>query len=151
MLDGTRGLCIDASVGAKWFLRDEVGSQKALELLERLVAGDLLMYVPELFVYEIGNLMSLAVRRGRVTAETAEAALEELKRLNLEVVAAASELRSAMSFSLRFGLSLYDATYLAVAESRGVPLVTSDRRLLGLTSPSLIWVLDLGNLSSQPK
>jgi predicted nucleic acid-binding protein len=136
-------VCIDASVGAKWFLKDEDDSQAALALLERYVQGKLHILVPDLFFYEIGNLLSLAVRRQRLPEKTALQSLEELERLHLEPISLRGEGDSALSFSQRLNLSFYDAAYLAAAESRGVPLVTSDKNLLKAADTELGWVLTL--------
>ena len=136
-------VCIDASVGAKWFLKDEDDSQAALALLERYVQGNLHILVPDLFFYEIGNLLSLAVRRQRLPEKTALQSLEELERLHLEPISLRGETDSALSFSQRLNISFYDAAYLAAAESRGVPLVTSDKKLLKAAATEFGWVLTL--------
>lgn len=147
MLDRCPAVCIDASVGAKWFLRDEEGSGSAMALLERFVSGSLRIVVPELFLYEMGSLMSVAARRRRISAAAAVAAVEQLERLSLDLVSAHREMRSALAFSLRLGVSLHDSAYLAAAEAQGVPLVTDDRRLLDATSGRLDWVHSLDGLA----
>ncbi len=134
-------ICVDASVGAKWFLRDEKDGPAAVALLEHFVQGKLDIVVPELFFYEIGNLLSLAVRRMRLPEKVAFQSLEELERLHLEAVSLRGELDSALAFSRRLGLSFYDAAYLATAERRGLPLVTCDERLRQAASADLDWVL----------
>jgi len=136
-------LCVDASVGVKWFLQCEEDSGLALCLLERFVEGQLGLVVPELFYYEMGNALCLAVRRGRVRAETALAALDQLGRLSLGIVGLHGRLGSIFAFSQRLGISFYDAVYLAAAEASGSRLVTCDKRLLQGTGCSLDWVIPL--------
>ena len=48
---------LDASVGAKWF-REEAGTAEAAALLERHLAGDLVLAVPWLFVYECMSVVT---------------------------------------------------------------------------------------------
>lgn len=134
-------LCLDASVGAKWFFRDEPDSRFAVILLERCSLGDLVIVVPDLFFYEVGSILSVGVRRKRLFEMDAVQSLQELADLNLECVSLRGETDSALLYSRRLGISFYDATYLAVAESRGVPLVTCDRKLLEVASPNFDWVI----------
>jgi predicted nucleic acid-binding protein len=134
-------ICVDASVGAKWFLTDENDGPAAMALLEGYVLGKLDIIVPDLFFYEVGNLLSVAVRRRRLSEKTALQSLEELERLHLETVSIKGEMDSALAFSRRLNLSFYDAAYLATAERRDLPLVTCDERLLRAVSSELKWVV----------
>jgi predicted nucleic acid-binding protein len=139
-------ICIDASVGVKWFLSEEADSAAALALLERFVYGDLNIVVPELFFYEMGSALSAAVSQRRIPLATAIAALDELERLNLTGVTLVGESVSALLYSQRFGLSVYDASYLATAESRQAILVTGDERLLQAVKGRLQWVVKIDRL-----
>ena len=132
--------CVDASVGAKWFLRDEPDGDTALILLDRFTNGEIDLCVPALFFYEMGSVFLTAVRRGRLTREAALDGAADLEGLHLDTVALTGELDAVLAFGLRLGLSLYDAAYVAAAESRGVPLLTYDRRLLEVASHHLDWV-----------
>lgn len=134
-------VCVDASVGAKWFLPDESDGPAARALLEGYVLGKLNIVVPDLFFYEVGNLLSVAVRRGRLPERVALQSLEELERLHLETISPRGEMDSALAFSQRLGLSFYDAAYLAAAERRGLPLVTCDEKLRRAVAPVLSWVV----------
>jgi predicted nucleic acid-binding protein len=134
-------LCVDASVGVKWFLREEAGAAAAHELLERFAVGKVDIVVPELFFYEMGSALCTAVKHNRITLTTAVAALDEIERLSFTVVTLLGDMASAMMYSQRLGVSIYDASYLVAAESRQVPLLTCDHNLLQATRGRLNWVL----------
>ncbi len=134
---------MDASVGAKWLLAEEEDRPAAVSLLDRYAAGDVDLVVPDLFFCEVSNALLLAVRRRRVSGEAALEALRELKDLHLMSVSVGPLLESALPLALRLSLSIYDAAYLAVAESQGVPLVTADTRL---HKCGLEWVINLDSL-----
>jgi len=121
--------------------RDERADRPALDLLERYATGELRLHVPDLFLYEMGSLFLVAVRRGRLTEKVALQHIEELERLHLETISLRGEMDSALSFSRRLGVSFYDAAYLAAAESRGAPIVTCDQRLIQAASGYVDWVL----------
>jgi predicted nucleic acid-binding protein len=119
----------DANVVLKWFHREgEEEVEPALALFaahkERLIA----LSVLDLTAYEIGN----ALMRGRAgaSAEQAATVLEALEEICPAVRPSRKELRLASELAERHDLTLYDAAYAAVAQSRAAELVTLDRALL---------------------
>ena len=56
---------IDASLARPWFLEDELDRGYSLKVLERL--ADDRAVVPLLWFYEIGNGLTVACRRRRIT------------------------------------------------------------------------------------
>jgi len=140
-------ICVDASVAAKWFLRHEPGAEHAAVLLERFAEGTICLVAPELLIYELGNVLSRAARYHQVPAATALALAAEVERLGLTLVRASGEMRSVLAFSLRLGISHYDAAYLAAAESAGATLVTFDAQLRAAAAAAgLDWVADPASL-----
>ncbi len=135
------GIVVDASVSAAWFLPDE-STPFTEAALQATADGD--VWVPALWLLEIGNLMLNAQRRKRIN---------EPKRC--ELVAAASALRLRIdrepvamdtldALASRHGLTTYDAVYLELALRRALPLATLDKVLLaamvatGVTRPRLV-------------
>jgi predicted nucleic acid-binding protein len=85
--------------------------------------------VPDLVYGEVANALLRYVRAGRLAATDADEAI----RLILEVPLRAVSLRSlavdALTLAREIGLSVYDATYVLLAEATAATLVTADRRL----------------------
>jgi predicted nucleic acid-binding protein len=119
----------DANVALKWFHaegEEEVAEARALLDAHRSrVVG---LAVLDLTPYEIGN----ALMRGRAKASADQAAtvIAALGEVCISVGPDADDFRRAADLAERHGLTLYDATYAAVAESHGAELVTLDRELL---------------------
>lgn len=120
-------LVVDASVTAAWFLPDEATPYTEAALQTTAEAD---VWVPALWLLEMGNLLLSAQRRRRIN---------DAKRRELVVAAAALRLRVdrepvAMThldaLAARHGLSAYDATYLEVAMRRRLSLATTDTGLL---------------------
>jgi predicted nucleic acid-binding protein len=120
------GAVVDASVSAAWLLPAE-----ATPLTEAALHATATMdiWVPALWLLEIGNLLINAQRRKRI---------DDAKRRELVVAAAGLRLRvdrepvgmvELDALAARHGLSAYDAVYLELARRRGLPLATLDEAL----------------------
>lgn len=119
----------DANVALKWFHaegEEEVAEARAL--LEAHRSRAIGLSVLDLTPYEVGN----ALLRGRAgaSAEQAAVVLDALGEVCATVNPTAADFRRATELAERHGLTLYDATYAAVAESRGAELATLDKALL---------------------
>mgnify|MGYP001560489163 CR=1 FL=1 len=133
---------VDASIAGRWVLEDEK-TDEALELLARCAQLTLTLVVPELWWYEMVNVLRTAAMRGRTSPEDAKRSLDVRRNLPLVVVSAEDQgVPAILSSALAHRLSGYDATYFNLAESRGLKLVTSDRHLLGLAH-KFPWILTL--------
>jgi predicted nucleic acid-binding protein len=120
----------DANVALKWFHaegEEEVGEARAL--LDAHKARTVALNVLDLTAYEVGN----ALMRGRAAAGADQVAtvLEALAEVCPALRPDPSELRRATELAAEHELTLYDAAYAAVAESREATLATLDRALLG--------------------
>lgn len=138
----SQALVVDCSVSGAWLLEDE-RTGHAERLLGCVLSGELRLVEPELWRYEMLNLLRTAVLRGRMTEREARRALVALGEIPVELVpAVAGQQAAILGAALVHELSVYDAAYLAVAESRGAELVTADEGLLRLRS-GLEWVRTL--------
>jgi predicted nucleic acid-binding protein len=119
----------DANVALKWFHaegEEEVDEARALLGAHRSrIIG---LAVLDLTTYEVGN----ALLRGRAgaSAEQTAVVLDALGEVCPTVNPTAADFRRATELAERHDLTLYDATYAAVAESQGAELATLDRALL---------------------
>jgi predicted nucleic acid-binding protein len=119
----------DASIALKWFHakgEDEVEPARALVAAHQ--ARKVALSVLDLTAYEIGN----ALLRGSVGAAPEQVAtvLEALGEICPAIRPETGEFALAGEFAARHHLTLYDAAYAAVAESRNATLVTLDGALL---------------------
>lgn len=123
---------LDASVAAKWFTRhDEADREKALALRELHRTRRCRLTLPEFGLLEILN----AVRYSPRAKETdTTAALSMLSDLQLRIEPLEwNLLRKATAIAWGYGIALYDAAYIALAEHVGFPFLTADESLLRKT------------------
>ncbi len=119
---------IDSSATVAWFVPDEqgAGSQRLLDLVTEEGA-----LVTSLWPIEVANALLFAVRQNRVSRTHCERALQYLARLPIEIDPETTGRAWGPTFELavRFGLTIYDATYLELADRRELPLASLDREL----------------------
>ena len=130
---------LDAGVAAKWFLpaKDEPLAAEAMELFREYTKGSLRFVVPDLFWCELGNILWKAVRQGRCSPASAEAALSNMLRHKLPTVSAARLVEDALPIAIAFDRTLYDSTYVARALATNSYVVTGDERLANAVAAHL--------------
>jgi len=118
-----KGACVlDASAAAAVLFREP----EAL-----VVAPHLFRYaairVPQLFTLDVANVARTKVLRHELAWESARTLLEEMDGWPMEEVRV--EWQAAWELSVEYGLTLYDAVYLALAKRRRLSLLSLDRAL----------------------
>jgi len=118
---------LDASVVVKWVLRDEVGAAEALEWRERHRSGMDRVAVPEMLFYEVANAI---VWSGRIEPALIEECWVGLLAVGLAVyVLRGKPMLRAIELARVAQTSVYDACYVALAETLECDLVTADAKL----------------------
>jgi predicted nucleic acid-binding protein len=122
-------LLIDTSVLIKWFHSDgESELEQARALRSAHVTGELDAHMLDLASYEVGNVLTRALRWP--AADVADQ-LDDLQAiLGPPLVMTSAWLRQAAGLAHLHSLSFYDACWAATAAELGIPLVSADRRLL---------------------
>ncbi|MGB4863643.1 MAG: type II toxin-antitoxin system VapC family toxin [Tepidiformaceae bacterium] len=82
---------------------------------------------PSLMPFEVANVVRRHLAAGIISATSASDSLGELATLPVQVAAFAPLARRA--WELRENLTIFDASYVALAEMLGATLITLDRRL----------------------
>ncbi len=137
---------IDASIILKWYLIDEEDSQKAIGLLQLYISNELEILAPSLLEYEIVNGLIIAQRRGRIKEEKLHTAIEGFLNLEIKLRTLSFISQSILHYCKVYNCSAYDASYLAVAENNGAPLITADARLYNMVKKDLKWIKWLGDI-----
>ena len=114
---------VDASLVIKWFV-PEVDSEAARRWLD--APHD---YVaPDLLFPETGNTVWKKVRRGELSPDEGQQLVTDLSVIAVEAVSMRGLLPDAHTLALRTGITVYDATYLALAVRLETQVITGDDR-----------------------
>jgi predicted nucleic acid-binding protein len=119
---------LDSSVTLSWFLPDEVASVSRGLLHETAQNG---AWVPSIWPLEVGNGLSIAMKRRRISTDLRTRAFDRLGLLPIRVdrSTVVHAWRATLELADRFHLTLYDACYLELAARRNLPLATLDKEL----------------------
>lgn len=120
-------LVIDASVALKWFV-EENHSNLALKVLDYLTEKALPI-VPSLFFYEIANVLRYKPEFG---IKDIQEVLSALTRFGFLVVPLENALcDQTIELAFQYGITIYDASYIAISSKKNCEFVTADEKLFG--------------------
>jgi predicted nucleic acid-binding protein len=121
-----RDALLDTSVAVKWFVTEE-DSQRPLDLQKAHIRDDLQLHAPDILLMESAN----ALRYAGLSEERILQNLETVPALGVEIIPFSFDvLNSAVSLSLQHDVTVYDAYFLALAQTMEIPLITADRKML---------------------
>jgi predicted nucleic acid-binding protein len=139
-------IVMDASVVLKWFLVDEEHGEKAMSLLGQYISNELDILAPSLLEYEVINGLIIAKKKGRIKEEKILTAMEGFLYLEIKLINLSHLYAKVLYYCRIYSRSAYDASYLAVADELGVPLITADEVLYNGVKKDLKWVKWLGDI-----
>ena len=116
-------IVLDASALVELLLGTDAGRRVALRIADPAIA----LHVPHLADVEVTQALRRYAREGAIGSDTAAAALEDLRALDLE--RHGHEPLLERIWALRDNLTAYDAAYVALAEALEGTVLTCDGRL----------------------
>jgi predicted nucleic acid-binding protein len=130
---------LDTSVLIKWFRQEEVWAEQALALRDAYLEGLVLVSIPWLAVYELANVLRY---KGDLTTVQVQEAVQSLLEMELEWVSPSSEtMRRTVEIARTYETTIYDATFVALAEGLSAAFITGDDRLVRRLALSFVRFL----------
>ncbi len=118
-----RSFLLDCSVALGAFFEDEQDDY-SMAVWRSLDAAQAL--VPALWHLEMGNILSRAVQRRRITRQALDDCWARLSQVGLQTLPVHGDAQHWTQRAADWGLSAYDACYLDSALARRVPLASKD-------------------------
>ena len=134
-------LVLDCSVTMAWLFREEF-TPYVEPVLDEVTAG--LAVVPAIWPLEVANVLLSAERRGRILQAEGGRFLSLLAGLPIDVSVPPDRqpFDELLPLARETELSVYDAGYLELAATHGLPLATLDERLKGAARQLGVALLD---------
>lgn len=118
---------LDASIACSWCFPNDPSENTELSRYALALLGSSNAVVPELWAFEIANILTKAIRRQRITADQASNFISILKRLPIQTESGRFlDNATLYAEAIGSGLTAYDAAYLDLAKRRRIALATSD-------------------------
>lgn len=117
---------IDASYLLTFLLPDEE-SEQVKKLVLEYGTGSVQFIAPDILPFEIANGLKSATLRERLPADKAIELMETF--LAMRVMILPIDFSEALDLAITKKLSIYDASYAWLAQSRGCELMTHDKKL----------------------
>ncbi len=130
---------LDASVAACWAFDDEDHPVAALAL-ERIRADEAI--APSLWWFEVRNTLIVNERRGRLSEADTAVFLRELSRFGVMFDRTPQE-TAILTFARQHRLTVYDASYIELAQREAIPLATLDNHLRKAAAALGIALIDV--------
>lgn len=125
-------IVLDASAAVDWLLQTLAGQR----IETRIYSGNDSLHAPHLLDLEVTQVLGRLVREGTVVANRADQAVQDL--LDLRITRYPHFVLLPRIWKLRHNFSVYDASYVVLAEKLGAALVTRDKRLAAATGHGAI-------------
>ena len=121
------GYVLDTSVVIKWFSsHGEADLENALSLRDAITATDCTVTVPDLLFYELANALR---HNPHFSCADVKDALASISNMGFAVNEADSALLArSLEIAFEYNTTVYDAYFMALAESVGSHFITADYR-----------------------
>ena len=116
---------VDASIILKWVLEKEKepDHERANDLLQAWVSGEIEIAAPSLWTYEVANIL------GRVLPDEADEKMKLLLNLQIDEVGCSGQMiRQCLAWMKEYQVTFYDAAYLAAAYVINAVYLTGDEK-----------------------
>ncbi len=125
----TSTVCVDASVAAKWLLR-EPDRSVALRFRTAHLTGGGEFIAPFHFPGEVASAIYKTVRAGKMRPEYARLIASRIPTLSVQLYGDSETTVRALDIAMQFNLKwIYDALYVALADIVGCDMWTADASL----------------------
>lgn len=118
---------LDASVSLKWFFPQEKNSDVARKILRKIRIEKTEVFVPQIFFFEIVNVIKT---KTGIASKSVLRAINKIFSLNFVTEKAdLILLKKANFYAQKYDLSIYDASYIALAKINGLIFITADEKM----------------------
>lgn len=127
--DDPNYLVVDTNVAVKWYLNEDL-EDEALKVLEAGERGDVTLLAPDTIEPEFWNVLWQRYMKGKLDLYEVQDYWEALEETPLLMGEVLPLMTLATQVAVSSGCIIYDALFVALAESEDTVVVTADRKLL---------------------
>jgi len=139
---------VDASVILKWFTQDrESDLEKALQLRKDFKERKIDLICPELLIYEIANVLRY---KESIEEKLIIKAIQSIYEMKILMPVNKKIMENAIRLARKYGITVYDSTYLSFAHQLGCDLITADKKLFQKIKdlPGVVYIVYIEEIAS---
>ena len=136
---------IDASTAFKWVVA-EADTPKAIRLRDEFRNGIHVLFAPDLFPTEIGNVLLMAERRNRIKPGQGSLFLADVFQTLPLIRRGLFLLPRAYEIAYQYQATVYDCLYVALAEHEACEFIAADDKLVRKLQSAFPFVISLSSL-----
>jgi predicted nucleic acid-binding protein len=116
---------VDSSVAVKWLNdADEKDIEQANKLLVDALNENIILFMPELAKYEIGNVLLL---KKKLSVEEIEIPIQTFYSFPIQFISESEELaKDTYNVAFKLGITYYDASFISLAKLNNAILITEN-------------------------
>ncbi|MEK7517743.1 MAG: type II toxin-antitoxin system VapC family toxin [Patescibacteria group bacterium] len=123
-------IIIDSSVALKWFFPEEESSNESLKIKKDFTEKKIMISIPVLFFYEVGNVLKSSVKSLRIDSGKAKTVYEKFTHAEFITYSSKELFKDAFEKADSLDITFYDASYVVLADYLKIPFYTADKKLL---------------------
>lgn len=129
---------VDSSVATKWYFeKDEAELDKAGEVFDLVTNGDLALVAPKIILLELANTAKFGKKADKARCLEAVSLFEDLADKFDEL----PDMKIVIEKSYSGDIASYDAAFVALADSKNIPLITADYKHHPKSiSKNIVWL-----------
>lgn len=140
-------VCLDTSIWIKYLCPDEE-EDKATTLVTGILTAQNLLIAPSFSWAEIGSVLRKKIRSNLLTSEQATSLYRAYNSFDINYLDSPKIRERAWEIASQYKMpTLYDAVFLACAESESATYWTADKVLLKQLNSSLSYVFSLEDIT----
>jgi len=128
-------LVLDASVIVKAFVPEEL-SEKADSFIQKIGRERVSFIAPDLIYPETGNVLWKKKRLKELRASEVEEIANAIQTIPFIIIPSKSVIQLAINIGMAYDITVYDATYVSVAQIFEATFITADKKLVNALSKS---------------
>jgi predicted nucleic acid-binding protein len=126
----SEALVVDASVIVKWFVNESF-TEQSMVLKKDQVGLSVRIVIPTLAKYEVLNALRYSSEFGTEDLLRISKDLDGYQFVEIPFEQKYSEV--TVDIATKYGLTIYDSSYIAIGQERSLPVYTADQRVLDKT------------------
>lgn len=133
-------IVIDASTSLSWVLKEKEVEPKITQILGDITSDKISALAPTLWLYETINGLRSAILAKRIKGAKVNKYYQKILELCPDLLDFSAFAFETFQIALKFQLSIYDASYIALAKEQNCELFTADKKLYGKVKDKLKFV-----------